>query len=133
MRVPTSQTLMERVRAFLAHAMQKPSDDDGFTMTYEQRALRLLQREGALDVATLIDRVADEAMHAAKIEGGAALDIAVWGPSIFHVEAAEAIRGMIGRVLILESDGPWLLLVPATRSLYGPPGRGVTSIASAMA
>lgn len=103
------------------------------TATYEQRALRLLQREGALDVATLIDRVAGEAMHAAKIEGAAALDIAVWGPSVFHVEASEAIRGMIGRVLVLESDGPWMLLAPATRSPYGMPARGATGIAPVLA
>ena len=127
MRESLTHTMRERVRALLAHALQH---DDWFTMTYEQRALRLLQQEGALDVATLIERVADEATHAAKVEE-AALDIAVWGPSVFHVEAAEAIRGMIGHMLVLEGDGPWMLLVPATRSLYGLPASGTTTIAPA--
>ena len=110
-----AQRFLSRLRALL-----QPPDDAAGELTYEQRALRLMQREGALDVATLIDRVADEAMHAAKIGGASALDIAVWGPSVFQMEAAAAIRGMIGRTLVLECDGPWLLLVPATRETALP-------------
>lgn len=87
-----------------------------------------MQREGALDVAILIDRVAEEAMHAAKIGGASSLDIAVWGPSVFQMEAAAAIRGMIGRTLVLECDGPWVLLVPAARGMATAAPRSAAGI-----
>jgi hypothetical protein len=126
------RSIAQRFRARL-YALLQPPDNDSGALTYEQRALRLMQREGALDVATLIDRVADEAMHAAKIDGAAALDIAVWGPSVFQMEAAAAIRGMIGRTLVLECDGPWMLLVPATYEIATVAPRRSVGIAPLMA
>jgi hypothetical protein len=115
----TMRALFQQAVRALARAFTDRSDDATSTdWSYEQHALRILQQEGALDLATLIDRVADRAMHAAKIGGGAALDVAVWGPSIFHIEAEAAVRRMIGLTLVLESDGPWMLVVPTTRSVF---------------
>jgi len=105
------------IRSFVADNRAR---DDARDWSYERLTYDVLREERTLDLATLIDRVANEAMHAEQI-GGANLDIAVWGPSVFHLEADAAVRRMIGRTLVLEADGPGILVAPITRAPFSAP------------
>jgi hypothetical protein len=63
------------IRSLIADNRARDVARDG---SYERLTYDVLREERTLDLATLIDRVANEAMHAEQI-GGADLDIAVWG------------------------------------------------------
>lgn len=89
--------------------------EDARNWSYERLTYEVLREEQPLDLVTLIDRVARAAMHAEGV-GGAHLDITVWGPRVFHREATAAVRRMIGRTLVLEADGPGILVTPVTRA-----------------
>lgn len=79
------------------------SHDD---LDYEALVQLVLHEAGALDLSSLVDRVAAEAMRAEGVRGGWVTDIALWGPSLYRREATLAVRRMIGRSLALECEGP---------------------------
>ena len=113
--------VIEQVTASIrSFAVQNRARDDARDWSYERLTYDVLREERMLDLGTLIDRVANAAMHAEQISG-ANLDIAVWGPSVFHLEADAAVRRMIGRTLVLEADGPGILVAPITRAPFPAP------------
>ncbi|HVC32428.1 MAG TPA: hypothetical protein VNL16_02850 [Chloroflexota bacterium] len=84
-------------------------DDSG----YEALVRAALHEAGSLELDALIERIAAQAIRAEMRRGAWVTDIAPWGPSVFRREATLAVRGMIGRSLALECEGP-LLAVPVT-------------------
>lgn len=111
------RSITRPLRALLAYGAERLAEwRDPRDWSYERLTYDVLRAQRTLDLATLIDRVATEAMHATQRGGGAHLDIAVWGPSVFHCEANAAVRRMIGRTLVLEADGPGILVAPITRA-----------------
>lgn len=110
------------IRSFLADIRKgETTRDDCRHWSYERLTYDVLRAERTLDLATLIDRVADQAMHAEQTRGGFNVDIAVWGPSVFRHEADAAVRRMIGQTLVLEAAGPGILVAPMVRAPFAAP------------
>ena len=72
---------------------------------YEALVQAVLHEAGSLDLNSLIERVATEAMRLETIRGAWVTDVALWGPDLFRREATSAVRRMIGRSLALEFEG----------------------------
>jgi hypothetical protein len=86
---------------------------DSATDEWERLALLVLREKGPLPLNALIECIADQAMLRDQLEGGGDVDIALWGKGVYRQEAASAVRRMLGRSLVLEGEGPWLLAHPA--------------------
>lgn len=80
--------------------------------SYEEMALRLLAENRELGLAALVTRLAEEAMRAERVRGGATVDVGVWGPAVYYREALATVQRMLGRTLVLEGEGPFMLVVP---------------------
>jgi hypothetical protein len=82
-----------------------------FGQSYEELVLQLLRERGSLTLTEIVERVADQAMFADQVRGAWMSDILFWGPTLYRREVLVAVRGMLGRSLVLEgdSDGPWLV------------------------
>ena len=72
---------------------------------YEALVQTILLEAGSLDLNSLVERVAADAMRIETIRGAWVTDVALWGPDLFRREATIALRGMIGRSLALEFEG----------------------------
>lgn len=72
---------------------------------FESLVRAVLLETGSLDLNSLIERVAGEAMRIETARGAWVTDVALWGPDLFRREATAAVRRMIGRSLALESEG----------------------------
>ena len=80
---------------------------------YEDLVLSELKMTGPLSLDTLVERVAEDAMHVDRRAYGE-IDVAFWGPAFYRNEITQVVRRMVGRSLVLASDGPWLLVAPVS-------------------
>lgn len=80
---------------------------------WEELTLHVLRQRGPLPLNVLVESIADEAMFRDALGGSRDLDVGLWGRSLYRQEAVKAVRQMMGRSLVLEGEGPWLLAYPA--------------------
>jgi hypothetical protein len=78
--------------------------------SYEALILRTLRENEGLGLDAVVERVAQEALHAEQLGGTWTTDVAVWGPALYRRETMRAMRRMLGQSIVLEGegDGPWL-------------------------
>ena len=100
------KTISETVRQFFAVQQStvavREAADAG---DYEALAMLLLRQEETISIAMLIKRVAEEVYRADLRAGGGAVDIGVWGPSLYQPDATRAVCQLVGHALVLEDDG----------------------------
>jgi hypothetical protein len=71
----------------------------------ERRALAVLDREGVVPFATLVQCVASDLYLDALRQGGWMVDIGVLGPPLFVNDAARAIEAADGALWTIKSEG----------------------------
>ncbi|MGH2457911.1 MAG: hypothetical protein ACRDIY_03490 [Chloroflexota bacterium] len=89
----------------LVRGAARAGGDSAEGVDYEALVQSVLLEAGSLDLSSLIERVAAEAMRIETIRGAWVTDVALWGPDLFRRDATIAVRGMIGRSLALEFEG----------------------------
>lgn len=85
----------------------------GSSVNWEELTLHVLKERGPLPLDVLVESIADEAMLRDQLGGGRDLDMGLWGQSLYRQEARKTVRQMLGRSLVLEGEGSWLLAYPA--------------------
>ncbi|MFP4215783.1 MAG: hypothetical protein ACOCVI_01830 [Planctomycetota bacterium] len=70
----------------------------------ERLACDIIQSEGPKTVSDLVKRVADEMYHEELRNGAWAVDIGIWGPSLFNRDAMALLDGMKDRCLAVVGD-----------------------------
>lgn len=70
----------------------------------ERLVCGILQSEGPKTVSDLVKRVADEMYYEELRNGAWAVDIGIWGPSLFNRDALALVDAMTDRCLAVEGE-----------------------------